>query len=153
MNFLMDRDAAGWGRDIANLKRQVGECDTSASVTATGALSGEFIWRCAHGRVTGSVLLAPTHPPRIQSIEFERSAFVVTLPTERKIRSIEEYGQRTLRDNSPSFSSRTPICSLSGKSIAKNAAISAVSGSGSSKRTPRPSPFPPPTGCPSRPRS
>ena len=74
MNFLMDRDAAGWGRDIANLKTQVGECDTTAPVTATGALSGEFIWRCAHGRVTGSVLLAPTHPPRIQSIEFARKA-------------------------------------------------------------------------------
>jgi len=74
MNFLMDRDAAGWGRDLASLKKQVGECDTAAPVTATSTLSGEFTWRCAHGRVTGSVLLAPTHPPRIQSIQLVRKS-------------------------------------------------------------------------------
>jgi CubicO group peptidase (beta-lactamase class C family) len=72
MNFLMDRDAAGWGRDLASLRKQVGDCDTAAAVTATSALSGEFTWRCAHGRVTGTLLLAPTHPPRIQSIKLER---------------------------------------------------------------------------------
>jgi hypothetical protein len=74
MNFLLDRDSAGWGRDLANLKKQVGECDTTAPVAATSALSGEFTWRCAHGRVTGSVLLAPTHPPRIQSLQLVRKA-------------------------------------------------------------------------------
>jgi CubicO group peptidase (beta-lactamase class C family) len=72
MNFLMDRDAAGRGRDLASLKSQVGECDTAAPVTATSMLSGEFTWRCAQGRVTGSVLLAPTHPPRIQSLQLAR---------------------------------------------------------------------------------
>ena len=74
MNFLMDRDTAGWARDLANLKKQVGACDTTAPFLATSALSGEFIWRCAHGRVTGSVLLAPTRPPRIQQIVLERKA-------------------------------------------------------------------------------
>jgi D-alanyl-D-alanine-carboxypeptidase/D-alanyl-D-alanine-endopeptidase len=72
MNFLLDRDAAGWGRDLASLKKQVGDCDTTAAMTATSALAGEFTWRCAHGRVTGTLLLAPTHPPHIQSIKFER---------------------------------------------------------------------------------
>jgi hypothetical protein len=72
MNFLLDRDAAGWGRDLASLKKQVGACDTTAPVAATSALSGEFTWRCAHGRVAGSVLLAPTHPPRIQSLQLVR---------------------------------------------------------------------------------
>ena len=72
MNFLLDRDAAGWGRDLANLKKQVGACDTTAPVAATSSLSGEFTWRCAHGRVTGSVLLAPTRPPRIQSLQLVR---------------------------------------------------------------------------------
>jgi hypothetical protein len=74
MNFLMDRDALGWARELASLKKQVGDCDTDAPLTATGALSGTFTWRCAHGRVTGSVLLAPTRPPRIQSIELTRKA-------------------------------------------------------------------------------
>ncbi|HEU4780567.1 MAG TPA: serine hydrolase domain-containing protein [Steroidobacteraceae bacterium] len=71
VNFLMDRDAAGWSRDLAKLKKAVGECDTSSAVTATGAHAGDFKWRCKHGRVTGSVLLAPTSPARVQQIKLE----------------------------------------------------------------------------------
>ena len=74
MNFLLDRDAAGRARDLANLRKQVGDCDTSAPITPTSALSGDFLWRCTSGRVTGSVLLSPTRPPRIQSLELERKA-------------------------------------------------------------------------------
>jgi hypothetical protein len=70
MNFLLDRDAAGRARDIADLKKQAGDCETDAPITATSTLSGDFLWRCAHGRVTGSVLLSPTTPARIQSIEY-----------------------------------------------------------------------------------
>jgi CubicO group peptidase (beta-lactamase class C family) len=69
MNFLLDRDAAGWGRDLAELKNEVGACDTTAPVTVNAWLSGEFTWRCERGRLTGSVLLAPTRPPRIQSLK------------------------------------------------------------------------------------
>ena len=72
VNFLMDRDAAAWARDLTNLKKQIGDCDTTAPVSATSALSGEFSWRCVHGRLTGSVLLAPTRPPRIQAIDLAR---------------------------------------------------------------------------------
>jgi serine-type D-Ala-D-Ala carboxypeptidase/endopeptidase len=69
MNFLLDRDADGWSRDLARLKSQVGDCDSSAPLTATGALAGEFTWRCARGRLKGSVLLTPTRPPRIQQFK------------------------------------------------------------------------------------
>jgi len=72
MNFLMDRDAAGWSRDLAALKKAVGDCDTSTAINATGALAGEFKWRCKHGRVSGSVLLAPTKPATIQQIKLEQ---------------------------------------------------------------------------------
>ena len=72
MNFLMDRSAEGWARDLAGLKTQVGACDTSAPIVATGALSGDFTWRCENGRVRGHLLLAPTRPPRIQSLELTR---------------------------------------------------------------------------------
>ena len=72
MNFLMDRDAAGWARDLAALKKSVGDCDTAAAISATGSLAGEFKWRCTHGRVTGSVLLAPTKPSTIQQIKLEQ---------------------------------------------------------------------------------
>jgi CubicO group peptidase (beta-lactamase class C family) len=72
MNFLMDRDAAGWSRDLTSLKKAVGDCETSAAISPTGALAGDFKWRCAHGRVTGSVLLAPTTPAGIQQIKLEQ---------------------------------------------------------------------------------
>jgi D-alanyl-D-alanine-carboxypeptidase/D-alanyl-D-alanine-endopeptidase len=74
MNFLLDHTAATWARDLAELKKSVGECDMSAPVTARSALSGEFTWRCTQGRLSGRVLLAPTHPARIQSLELTREA-------------------------------------------------------------------------------
>ncbi len=74
MNFLLDRDAAGWARDLAHLKKEVGDCDSAAAIVATSALTGEFTWRCAHGRLTGALTLAPTKPPRIQEIELNLKA-------------------------------------------------------------------------------
>jgi D-alanyl-D-alanine-carboxypeptidase/D-alanyl-D-alanine-endopeptidase len=69
MNFLLDRSADSWAYDLALLKAQVGDCDTAADkLSATGALTGEFTWRCTHGRAKGSLDLAPTHPPRIQAL-------------------------------------------------------------------------------------
>ena len=69
MNFLLDRDAAGWQKDLAALRASVGDCDTSAALVATSSLKGEFKWRCTHGRIAGHVLLSPTQQPRIQEIE------------------------------------------------------------------------------------
>ena len=74
MNFLLDRSAAGWARELAKLKRELGECDASAPIVADGTLSGRFSWACASGHAKGSVLLAPTRPPRIQAMEIERVA-------------------------------------------------------------------------------
>jgi CubicO group peptidase (beta-lactamase class C family) len=73
MNFLMDRDAEHRARDLAELKGEVGPCDTAAPLVAISALEGSFTWRCAHGRVNGHVLLAPTPAPRIQSLTLTRS--------------------------------------------------------------------------------
>lgn len=73
MNFLMDRDAEHRARDFAELKAQVGTCDTAVPIAPTGALAGDFTWRCEHGRVKGEVLLAPTPTPRIQSLTLTRS--------------------------------------------------------------------------------
>jgi CubicO group peptidase (beta-lactamase class C family) len=74
MNVLLDRSAEGWARDLARVRRQVGECETTSPLTATGELSGTFTWRCAHGRVQGSLLLAPTRPPGIQRLVLEPAA-------------------------------------------------------------------------------
>ena len=69
MNFQLDRDAEHWSREFAGLKAEVGECETSAPISPTGALSGDFTWRCERGRVDGSLLLAPTRPPTIQALD------------------------------------------------------------------------------------
>jgi CubicO group peptidase (beta-lactamase class C family) len=67
MNFLLDRDAEHWAKEITRLKSEVGDCDTASPITPTGAQSGDFTWTCEHGRLDGSLLLAPTRPERIQS--------------------------------------------------------------------------------------
>ena len=68
MNFLMDRSAEDWARDLAGLKLVIGACRTDAPVTATGALSGRFTWTCERGTMEGEVLLAPTDPASIQEL-------------------------------------------------------------------------------------
>jgi CubicO group peptidase (beta-lactamase class C family) len=68
MNFLLDRSAESWDRELARLRANVGACDTAAPIVPTGALSGDFTWRCERGRVKGSLLLAPTRAPSIQSL-------------------------------------------------------------------------------------
>jgi len=73
MNVLMDRDAGQWAKEIAALKAQVGRCDTSSPIRATGLLSGEFTWTGATGRVRGTILLAPTSTPQIQALSFSRT--------------------------------------------------------------------------------
>lgn len=72
MNFLMDRDAAGWARDLAALKADVGRCDLSAEPQAKHAQAAHFEWRCERGRLSGSLLLEPSTTPRLQSLELER---------------------------------------------------------------------------------
>ncbi len=72
MNVLMDRDTKHWMGEFTALKAQVGSCDTRAPISPTGALSGDFTWRCENGRIRGQVLLAPTRPARIQSLTFTR---------------------------------------------------------------------------------
>ncbi|HJS56798.1 MAG TPA: serine hydrolase domain-containing protein [Vicinamibacteria bacterium] len=74
MNFVLDRAPEGRARDLDRVRKEVGECNTSTPLTATGQHSGEFTWDCAHGRVKGSLLLAPTIPPRIQELKIAPAA-------------------------------------------------------------------------------
>ncbi|HVJ01503.1 MAG TPA: serine hydrolase domain-containing protein [Sphingomonas sp.] len=71
MNFLMDRSAAGWRRDLAALRDQLGACDGAVEpLRPTGALSGAFRWQCDKGALEGTLLLAPTRPVTIQALRF-----------------------------------------------------------------------------------
>lgn len=74
MNFLMDRDAEHWAREITALKASVGRCDTTSPIAPSTALAGRFTWSCENGRVNGSILLAPTKEPRIQALSLTRAA-------------------------------------------------------------------------------
>lgn len=67
-NMLMDRSAPAWQRELARLRKEVGECDTGAAIEPTGVLSGRFRWTCAIGRLDGQLLLAPTPTPQIQAL-------------------------------------------------------------------------------------
>jgi len=73
MNFLLDRSEKLWAHDLAELRVEAGACETTSPIIPTGALSGDFAWLCEHGRVTGSVLLAPTVTPGIQALEIGRA--------------------------------------------------------------------------------
>ena len=72
MNFEMDQDVAHWAGTLKDLKAEVGACETGTPLSPTGALTGDFTWRCEHGRVRGSLLLAPTRPATIQALNLER---------------------------------------------------------------------------------
>lgn len=70
MNFPMDRTAANWAKVLAETKTKSGTCDTAAPISAEGAMSGTFTWKCEKGSIEGTVLLAPTKPITLQSLEF-----------------------------------------------------------------------------------
>jgi hypothetical protein len=72
-NMLMDRSADAWAAEFTRLKTESGDCDTTAPIVPTGAMSGNFQWRCTNGRVNGRLLLAPTPTLQIQSLAFTRS--------------------------------------------------------------------------------
>jgi D-alanyl-D-alanine-carboxypeptidase/D-alanyl-D-alanine-endopeptidase len=74
MNFLMDRSAENWAREMAKLRQEVGECAGDAPIKAIGMLSGEFKWACERGTINGNLLLSPTNPPEIQSLRLESVA-------------------------------------------------------------------------------
>jgi hypothetical protein len=67
-NFLMDRSAASWASDLAQLATLVGACREEAAIVPAGAHSGTFAWSCERGAIEGSLLLAPTNPPTLQAL-------------------------------------------------------------------------------------
>ena len=73
MNFLMDRSAALWAKDLAALKDQLGACPTAEPPVARGALGAVFRLNCEHGKLDGQILLAPTRPLTVQALRL-RSA-------------------------------------------------------------------------------
>ena len=71
MNVLLDHDSRHWSQMLGKVRAESGDCDTGSPLSAEGSLSGSFTWTCAHGRVRGEIEMAPTSPPRLQSLELE----------------------------------------------------------------------------------
>ena len=68
MNFLMDRSAEAWRRELAGLKRWGGQCGTDDPITPSSAMSGTFVWTCTRGSIRGELLLSPSPRPSIQKL-------------------------------------------------------------------------------------
>jgi CubicO group peptidase (beta-lactamase class C family) len=75
VNFAMDRSAAQWSKVLAETRASAGACMTDTPIEPDHAMSGTFTWNCAHGRIEGVVLLAPTRPITLQAL---RLTFVPT---------------------------------------------------------------------------
>lgn len=69
-NMLLDRDAARWKKQIADVKAEVGSCKTDAPIKPISAMEGRFTWTCETGRVSGRVQRSPKQTVEIQALEF-----------------------------------------------------------------------------------
>lgn len=68
VNFFMDRTAENWKLELARLKKEVGDCDTTAPIVAAGTETGTFEWSCKTGKIKGRLLLAPPNDYKVQSL-------------------------------------------------------------------------------------
>lgn len=69
-NVVLDRDLARRRKDIVDLKKQVGTCQTSAPITPVSTMEGRFRWTCTSGTVAGRVQRAPTPALSLQVLSF-----------------------------------------------------------------------------------
>ena len=74
MNPLLDRSAERWNQDLAKLSSELGDFVGEGILESTSALAGIFTFPCERGRLCARVLLAPTHPARIQKLELSALA-------------------------------------------------------------------------------
>ena len=72
MNLFLDAPAAQRRAEIERLKREVGACGAPGPVMAENWLRGQFNLTCERGMVGVFFTLAPTEPPRVQHLAFER---------------------------------------------------------------------------------
>lgn len=70
MNFLMDKTAENWAKDLSSLKSQVGECNAVEPLAPISAMAANFRLTCEKGLLDGNILLAPTTPITLQALRF-----------------------------------------------------------------------------------
>jgi CubicO group peptidase (beta-lactamase class C family) len=72
MNLFLDAPVVQRRAEIAELKKQVGECSASGPVIPENWLRGQFNMTCAKGTVGVFYTLAPTQPPAVQYLAFRK---------------------------------------------------------------------------------
>lgn len=71
-NFFLDRPAAERRAEIEQLKEALGTCRPTGEVAPENFLRGTFRMACDHGELSVSFTLAPTVPPKIQYLKFQK---------------------------------------------------------------------------------
>ena len=74
MNLFLDVPIAQRREDIRNLRAEVGECKAPGPVMAENWLRGQFNMACQNGIVGVFFTMAPTNPPTVQSLTFQKIA-------------------------------------------------------------------------------
>jgi len=72
VNVALDRDIADRRADLAALKRDLDECDTSSAIRPISAMEGTFAWTCKGGTLAGRVQRAPVATMQLQVVDFRR---------------------------------------------------------------------------------
>lgn len=74
VNFFLDAPSAQRQAEIRALKNEVGECTDVTPVMPENWMRGQFNMTCAKGTVGVFFTLAPTQPPAVQHLAFEKLA-------------------------------------------------------------------------------
>ena len=67
-NFFLDRTADRWNRQIEEIHKIAGSCETAAPLETNGRLSAGFDWNCENARIRGSLSLSPVRPEEVQRL-------------------------------------------------------------------------------------
>ena len=74
VNFFLDAPSAQRQAEIRALKNEVGECTDAGPVMPENWMRGQFNMTCAKGTVGVFFTLAPTQPPAVQHLSFQKLA-------------------------------------------------------------------------------
>jgi hypothetical protein len=70
MNVLLDRGATQRNAQIAAVKQTIGACRAANPIRADNAMSATITFPCEKGTLRVRVILAPTTPSSLQTLEF-----------------------------------------------------------------------------------
>jgi len=70
MNVLLDQDAEHRNSQIAKLKTTLGSCGAAEPIKTGSPVAATITYPCEHGTLRVRVLLAPTLPASLQTLDF-----------------------------------------------------------------------------------